>query len=265
MSAPVLVFDLETVPDADALRRLHQLPGDLSDEQVIHWAQQQRRAQVGHDFMPPHLQRIVAIGCVLRWDAEKIKVWCLGDAHSSEAELIQQFFDGIGRSTPQLVSWNGGGFDLPVLHYRAMRHGIQAARYWDMGEHDREFRYNNYVNRYHTRHLDLMECLAMFQSRNNVPLDELAQLCGFPGKLGMDGSQVWSAYYRGELEAIRAYCCTDVVNTYLLYVQFQLMRGEVNRMEHEQELQRVRAYLQNQNQSPWPEFLAAWPARPTGE
>ena len=72
------------------------------------------------------------------------------------------------------MSWNGGGFDLPVLHYRALVHGIRASRYWDLGEDDREFKWNNYISRYHSRHTDLMDVLAMYQARANAPLDALA-------------------------------------------------------------------------------------------
>jgi predicted PolB exonuclease-like 3'-5' exonuclease len=129
------------------------------------------------------------------------------------------------KHVPQLVSWNGGGFDLPVLHYRGLRHGVEASKYWDMGEDDREYKWNNYISRYHMRHLDLMDLLAMYQPKNNAPLDAMAKLCGFPGKLGMDGSQVYPAFLQGKIEDIRRYCETDVMNTYLLYCRFQKMRG----------------------------------------
>jgi hypothetical protein len=80
------------------------------------------------------------------------------------------------------VSWNGGGFDLPVLHYRGLIHGVTAPRYWDMGEGDyrdsRDFKWNNYISRYHMRHLDLMDLLAMYQPRGSAPLDQLARLMG---------------------------------------------------------------------------------------
>ena len=108
----------------------------------------------------------------------------LGDIDDGEAKLVADFFKIVERYTPQLVSWNGGGFDLPVLHYRALVHGIAASRYWDIGEDDRDFKCNNYIGRYHTRHLDLMDVLAMYQPRAAAPLDALAKLCGFPGKLG---------------------------------------------------------------------------------
>ena len=104
----------------------------------------------------------------------------------------------IDKHTPQLVSWNGGGFDLPVLNYRALIHGVTAARYWDWGDDDREFKFNSYLGRYHTRHLDLMDVLAMYQPRASAGLDAIARLCGFPGKLGMDGSEVARGDRRGE-------------------------------------------------------------------
>ncbi len=150
-------------------------------------------------------------------------------------------------------------FDLPVLHYRAMINQIQAPRYWDMGEDDKEFKWNNYISRYHMRHLDLMDVLAMFNARANAPLDEIAQLCGFPGKLGMDGSKVWSAYIAGEIEAIRNYCETDVANTYLVFLRFQLMRGHLSPSAYAAEIQLVRDTLQGYSGHHWQEFLNAWP------
>ena len=151
----------------------------------------------------------------------RFRVWSLGEPGDPEAELIRRFFDGIDRYTPQLVSWNGGGFDLPVLNHRALIHGVAAARFWDWGDDDRDFKFNNYLGRYHTRHLDLMDVLAMYQPRANAGLDAMARLCGFPGKLGMDGSEVHAAFRGGKIDEIRSYCETDVMNTYLLYLRFQ--------------------------------------------
>lgn len=255
---PVLVFDLETIPDVAGLRRLHADWRDLSDSDVAERAFSARREKTGGDFLPLHLHRIVAISCVLRNDAG-FRVGSIGAATDTEASLIQSFFGMIDRHTPQLVSWNGTCFDLPVLHYRGLLAGVSATRYWDQGDDDREFRYNNYIARYHTRHLDLMDVLAMFQSRSNAPLDELAKLAGYPGKLGMDGSQVWRAYCDGEIEQIRGYCETDVVNTYLLFSRFQKMRGVLNADQHAVEEALVRETLQRQPAAHWSEYLQAWP------
>jgi predicted PolB exonuclease-like 3'-5' exonuclease len=103
-----------------------------------------------------------------------------------------------------------------------------------------------------------MDLLAMYQGRANAPLDDMAQLCGFPGKLGMDGSKVWGAYQNGEIEAIRNYCETDVVNTYLVFLRFQLMRGQLNQAAYEREIGLVRDTLNADTATHWQEFMAAW-------
>jgi predicted PolB exonuclease-like 3'-5' exonuclease len=256
---PVLVFDLETVTDAAGLRRIHDVPAEVTDADLLAWFSQQRRASSGSDFAPLHLQKVVAIGCALR-DANGLRVWSVGELDDDEPELIRRFFDGIERFTPQLVSWNGGGFDLPVLHHRALVHGVPAARYWDWGDNDRDFRYNNYLARYHTRHIDVMDVLACYQPRASAKLDEMARLCGFPGKLGMDGGAVGSAIAEGKLAEVRNYCETDVVNTYLLFQRFRLMRGEIDAGEYARELSLVRERLAAIDAPHWREFIAAWDA-----
>lgn len=254
---PTLVFDLETIPDVQGLRILNEWGGEIPDDEVVRRATEARQAAVGHDFLPLHLQRIAVIGCVFR-DDQGLRVRTLGQADDSEAVLIQQFFKTIEHYTPRLVSWNGSGFDLPVLHYRALVHGVSAARYWDMGEDDRDFRYSNYISRYHMRHLDLMDVLAKYNGRANAPLDQLARLCGFPGKLGMDGSQVWPAWREGRADEVRAYCETDVINTWLMYCRFRLMRGELSPGQYEQEIELVRATLGAIDAPHWREYLSAW-------
>jgi predicted PolB exonuclease-like 3'-5' exonuclease len=258
---PILVFDIETIPDVAGLRALHALPADLADAEVAELAFQRQRAKNGFDFLPLHVQRVAVISCVMRGD-EGLKVWSLAEPKLAEAEIIQRFYHGIEKYTPQLVSWNGGGFDLPVLHYRGLVHGVTAPRYWEMGEGDfrdaRDFKWNNYISRYHTRHLDLMDLLAMYQPRANAPLDELAKLMGLPGKLGMDGGAVWGAYLDGRIDDIRDYCETDVVNTYLVYLRFQQMRGHLTREEHDAEVAFVREQIGALKLPHWEAFLAAW-------
>ena len=161
---PILVFDIETVPDVEGLRKLWELGPEVSDAGVVELVQQRRRQNTGSDFMPAHLQKVVAISCALR-DRDAVRVWSLGSRDDPERDLVKRFFEGIERYTPQLVSWNGSGFDLPVLHYRALLHGIPACCYWDTGENDREFKFNNYLSRFHARHTDLMDVLAGYQNR----------------------------------------------------------------------------------------------------
>jgi predicted PolB exonuclease-like 3'-5' exonuclease len=264
MRSPVLVFDIESIPDIAGLRALRGAAPESSDAEVYAGWLQERKERGQSDFTPLHLQRVLVISCVFR-HAEGIRIHSFVDRDGgSEGKVIQTFFNALEKHTPQLVSWNGGGFDLPVLHYRGLRHGVVAERYWSMGEgegaEDREFKRNNYISRYHSRHLDLMDLLAMYQPKNNAPLDAMAKLCGFPGKLGMDGSQVYPAYLEGKLEEIRRYCETDVMNTYLLYCRFQQMRAGLTGPQYEQEIALVRDTLAGRAPAEphWQEYLAAW-------
>lgn len=253
-----LVFDIETVPDVELGRRLYGLDG-LDDAAVAKAMFARQRAHSGTDFLPHIQQRVVAIACVLR-SHEQLKLWSLGDLQSSESELLTRFFDGIDKYSPDLVSWNGGGFDLPVLHYRSLKAGLQAPRYWETGEDETAFRYNNYLSRFHWRHLDLMDVLAGFQVRARAPLADVAALLGFPGKLGFSGDQVWDAYLAGQLQAVRRYCETDVLNTYLIYLRFQWLRGRLDRIGLDAELERVRALLRGSQEAHHRDFMAAWQA-----
>lgn len=195
----ILVFDIETIPDIETGRKLYDLQ-NLSDEDTVLALSALRRIKTGNDFLPLYLQKIVAISLVLS-QGSQLKVWSLGDEQlADEKDLIQRFFSGIEKYTPTLVSWNGCGFDLPVLHYRSLLHGISAPTYWENGENHQQFRWNNYLNRFHYRHLDLMDVLAAYQNKAFAPLDEIASMLGFPGKMGMSGAKVWEEYSHGNLK-----------------------------------------------------------------
>lgn len=258
-----LVFDIETVPDVDGGARLYGLE-DLSDADKVRAMQAVRRQETGgREFPRHHLHRVVAISVVFRNPRLEggIRVWSLGEPDSSEGELIQHFFDGLARYTPTLVSWNGSGFDLPVLHYRSLFNGVVASRYWEEGEADREFRFNNYLNRFHKRHTDLMDVLSGYQGGAFGPLDEVATLAGLPGKMGMDGSQVVQAWLEGDIQGIRQYCETDVLNTYGLYLLWLTNTGALAPDELDTEQALLREYLQGSGQDHLEEFARAWEGR----
>jgi predicted PolB exonuclease-like 3'-5' exonuclease len=254
----IFVFDIETVPDISSARRIYNLPELNDNEMTIALQHMRRQESGGSDFLRLHLQKIVAISAVLR-TPNTLKVWSLGEINSPEEELIRRFFAGLDKYSPTLVSWNGGGFDLPVMHYRALFHGITAPRYWDIGDDDNSFRYNNYLNRFHYRHMDLMDILAGYQARANAPLDQIATMLGFPGKMGMSGDKVWQHFQEGKITEIRDYCETDVLNTYLVYLRFELLRGKLTHDNYQQECQLVRDLLQSENKPHLLEFLQAWP------
>ncbi len=229
----------------------------LSDDDVARAVFQLRRQQAGTDFLRHHLHRVVAISAVLR-TAINSRCGRSVSAESDEQDLLQRFFSGIERYTPRLVSWNGSGFDLPVIHYRCLLYPINAAHYWENGQNDTSFRYNNYLSRFHERHTDLMDVLAAYQPRASAPLDEIAGLCGFPGKMGMSGAKVWDAYQQGQIEEIRNYCETDVLNTYLVFLNFERSRGNLDQVQYRSECERVRDSLKASEMPHLMEFESAW-------
>ncbi|MEJ2138923.1 MAG: 3'-5' exonuclease [Gammaproteobacteria bacterium] len=253
-----LVFDIETVPDTALGSQLLGFKG-ISDEDVAKAMAFNQMQEKGTDFLPLYQHRVVAISAAWR-SAEGFKVWSVGSEESDEKEIVQRFFEGIDRYSPELVSWNGAGFDLPVLHYRALLHGIRSPRYWETGDEDRSFRYNNYLSRFHWRHIDLMDVLSGFQNRARAPLDAIATMLGFPGKMGMAGDNVWDSYRKGEIRKIRDYCETDVLNTYLVYLRFQFMRGQLDEAGLDKEYALVRQVLEESGEQHLQEFLQAWAA-----
>jgi predicted PolB exonuclease-like 3'-5' exonuclease len=254
VAANCLVFDIETVPDVELGRRLG-FEGD--DHAVAARMLAAREEESGSSFLPLEQHRIVAISTLLR-SGDQFQVWSLGAADSPEDDLVRRFFGGVEKLRPTLVSWNGSGFDLPVLHYRMLRHSIASPTYWDLGERDRDFRWNNYLNRYHMRHVDLMDVLAAYQVRGRTSLEHVALLLGLPGKLGMSGEQVFEYWRDGRLAEIRAYCETDVLNTYLVWLRFELIRGQLSVGEHADEVARVRAWLGERAEPHWRQYGAAW-------
>ena len=258
MSAPLncLVFDIETIPDVELGRRLPEI--GAGDDATVGAAMFAKREQeTGSSCLPFEQHRVIAIAALLR-TGDQFQLWSIGSADSPEDDLLNRFFSGIEKYRPTLVSWNGSGFDLPVLHYRMLKHGIAAPTYWDTGDIDRDFRWNNYLNRYHLRHIDLMDVLSAYQGRGRASLQNVALLLGLPGKLGMEGSQVWDNWLAGGIGAIRDYCETDVLNTYLVFLRFERMRGRLSPGAEKAERERVRAWLRERPEAHWRQFAAAW-------
>jgi predicted PolB exonuclease-like 3'-5' exonuclease len=108
-------------------------------------------------------------------------------------ELIASFVEKIAALSPQLVTFNGSSFDLPVLRYRAMVHGVAAPG----------LAARPYFHRYTDDAVDLCDVLSSFSSQAKATLHELCRVMGLPGKSdGMTGAEV-EKYYRDGLRAKR--------------------------------------------------------------
>jgi predicted PolB exonuclease-like 3'-5' exonuclease len=229
----LLVFDIETVPDTDAVANL---TGFEEPDVAARRAELERyhlEITDGRNAFPRQpFHRVVAIS-FLRAEIERnggTETYYLqelrsgGTETSDEKELVAGFFQFFERHKPRLVSFNGRTFDLPVLKYRAMKHGIAARFLHTAGD-----KWNSYTSRYASDwHCDLLEVLSDFGASARIKLNEVCAVMGFPGKFGVEGSRVAEMFDNGEIGAIRDYCETDVLNTYLVYLRTQLHRGIVD-------------------------------------
>lgn len=263
MDRPLAAFDIESIPDPDLGRRVLGLEGD--DPAVIAAMMARRLDETAGrtDFFQPPFHRIVTISVAWLDPAQGIfRLGSFGQDTGGEAQQIRELFSVLARAPqpPRLVSWNGNGFDLPVLRYRAMLHGIQAPEFYRT---DGPWKYNNYHGRYHDMHVDLMDVLAGFGSSDRVGLDALCRIVGLPGKTVTEGANVWRHVLAGEHEIVRTYCEMDALATLLLYVLWAHHRGRVDNGALARHLDRIVAVLSQSPDKPaWIEMadaLRAWP------
>lgn len=225
MRLPVLTFDIETMTDLRSGAHLYGL--DLPEADLEAALTKLRRQESGMDFQRLALHEIVCISGLWLDDQGQMKLFSFSREQYSEAEILSKFLSIFDKRLPTLVSWNGAQFDLPVIMLRAMYHGLTAPALFDQGEIDTQKRYNNYQNRYHQRHIDLMDVMAMFNGRHFQKLDDVAHLLGYPGKRG-DGAYHVPEYVRAqEWLKLTSYCEGDVLNTWLVYLRWLLLKGQL--------------------------------------
>jgi predicted PolB exonuclease-like 3'-5' exonuclease len=212
--ASIIVWDIETVPDLKGYAAANGHDGRGDDE---------IRAAMGDKF-PKHIYHsIICIGALIaHQDAGQWTIDALGAPHvgeRSEKALISSFVDRIAELSPQLVTFNGSSFDLPVLRYRAMVHGVAAP-----GLSSRP-----YFNRYSEDAVDLCDVLSSFSPQGKVTLHELCRVTGLAGKPdGISGGEVEKFYLDGRIREIAEYCESDVVNTYRVWLRYELFRGRLS-------------------------------------
>ncbi len=264
MDRPVAAFDIETVPDPEAGRRVLGLAGDDGEVIEAMLARRLEETDGRSDFHVPPFHRVVAVAVAwLDPAAGVFRLGCPAPDASGERDLVEGFFKLFeGRRTaPRLVSWNGSGFDLPVLRYRAMLHGVAAP---DFHRTDGDWKWNNYQNRFHDMHVDLMDVLAGYGASPRVGLDDLCRIVGLAGKTLTHGHKVYLHVLAGEDDLVRTYCELDALNTLLLYLLWSFHRGRLDGGGLESALDVIAAVLTAEDAAPaWRAAgaaLAAWPA-----
>jgi predicted PolB exonuclease-like 3'-5' exonuclease len=230
MYSIALVFDLETIPDLSGYAIANDLVGRTEEE---------IRDAIGEKF-PKHIyHQIICIGAVVAhfendgWIIDSIGAPSVQDR--PERELIEAFVTKVAQLRPQLITFNGHSFDLPALRYRAMVHKVSAPG----------LSARSYFKRYSMDALDLCDGLSSFGASGKVTLDELSKIIGLPGKPGTINGKEVDAYFRaGRIKEIADYCETDVVNTYLVWLRYELFCGRLSKSGYEASIASLNDYLQ---------------------
>ena len=267
---PILVFDIETIADIDGARRIYPQLADLNDTDTLSALTAIRTQEAGHDFMRLPLQRIVCISALYIKDGQ-FSLFSLTSDKFSEKEILAKFFRAFSdiEKLPQLVSWNGSGFDIPVLIYRAMQYDLAAPWLFEEGERIKNMRFDNYVNRFQTRHLDLMDRFSQYGASRREAMDVVASLYGLPGKTAVDGSMVGALVAADDWQTLSIYCESDVMNTWLIYLRWLRLSGKLSSPSFDHWQQQSIDYLQSFTQADGTvrhqDFIADWSSLPVSK
>lgn len=230
----ICVFDCESIPDARLIKRIYGFEG--SDEEVSCKAFELQKNESGSEFLPLPFHKIISICAVICDEfGQFIKVNKIEG--ESEREMISNFFAFINKSEPKLVSFNGKNFDMPVLVLRALKYNIKANAYLDTTSD----KFNHYKSRYNEqKHCDLFESLGAWRG---VRLDTLCAMANLPGKYDTHGSDVMTLFYQNKLDKIHEYCESDVLNTYMLFLKYELIKGNLSEEDYVHNLQAMAEYI----------------------
>ncbi len=216
-----LILDTESVPDGRLIAQV-KYPGEqLTPEEAIAKAQAEARqlSPTGSDFLPVTFQYPVAV-CVVRVGADlRLQaVTCLDEPHFRPREIVSKFWRGLDFYRAKLVSFNGRGFDLPLLELAAFRYGCSAQGHFSSSR-----------NRYGGNHLDLMDWLGNYGAcRLAGGLDVLAKLVGKPGKMDVSGEQVYEMHRAGRHQDVNDYCLFDTLDTYFVFLRTRVLNGDLS-------------------------------------
>jgi predicted PolB exonuclease-like 3'-5' exonuclease len=212
VSSPYLILDLETIPDP-------AFPLETGPDGLT------KMGAAGTN-------QILVAGCLLLDEYRPKRIGIVGEG-KGEAGIVLDLVRYLEEKKPTVVTWNGRGFDMPVITARAFHHGL--AMPWWFSDRNTRYRFTD------KGHFDLMDYLSDFGAARATKLDVFAKLCGFPGKVGVDGSQVASMHAEGKLGEIQDYCLCDVVQTGAVFLRTQLLRGELSLAAY---MEAATAYLQ---------------------
>jgi predicted PolB exonuclease-like 3'-5' exonuclease len=221
----ICVFDCETIPDVELLKHKGYEGSGLEISQA---AVQDQAEKSGSGFLPILYHQVVTISAVIADEYGSFqKVNTING--SDEREMIENFLNFINKHNPKLVSFNGRGFDLPMLMVRAMKYNLTCPAYFEVDNRElNKSKWDNYRYRFSNRfHVDLLDHISEFGAVRGLKLDDLCMMVGIVGKYDVSGDQVMELYYHNEHQKISEYCESDVLNTYWLFLKYELLKGNI--------------------------------------
>ena len=254
-----LVFDIESIPDGDLISRIRYPDEELEPQGAIEKYQQELLETKGSDFIPHtyHLPVSVVIAKV-NTNFELVDLVALDEQESRPHIITQHFWKGWEKYNATLVTFNGRGFDLPVMELAAFRYGVSLKKWFAIGSKS----FNQPRNRFNVNdHFDLQEVLTNYgASRMIGGLNLMANLIGKPGKMDVAGDMVHQLYNEGNLQRIHDYCRCDVLDTYFVFLRVSVLTGAIS-LEREQELVRhTRQWLEDSSEEfpIYQQYLENW-------
>lgn len=219
----ICIFDCETIPDIELVKKEFDLSGN--DKEVVKKAFEIQEAKSGSSFLPIAFHRVVSISAVITDDEFnfiKVGSFPKGLTDTEEVDILSGFLGFIDSQKPKLVSFNGNGFDLPMLFLRAMKYNLSCKAFFNSDK------WEGYRSRYsEKKNLDLLDSLAHFGAVRGLKLDTICSMAGIPGKFDVSGDQVYELHFAGELNKIIEYCESDVINTYLVMLKYEILKGSL--------------------------------------
>lgn len=241
-----LIFDVEAVADGDLIARVRYPTEELTAEEAIAKYRAELIEKTGKDVIPPTFMLPISVAVAkVGPDFRLGDVTVLDPPAYRPWEITRRFWQGwrhYGR--PVFVTFNGRGYDMPVMELAAFRYGLGLADWFNVEA--RSFEQSR--NRYNIdRHIDLMDLFSNFGATRMVGgLNLLANLIGKPGKTGIDGSKVQDMHDAGELAQINDYCRCDVLDTYYVFLRSRVLLGRLPLEEEQQIVDESQEWLETE-------------------
>lgn len=255
-----LIFDIETVADGDLVSRVKYPDEKLSAEAAIARYRRELMEETGKDVFPTTFMLPISVA-VAKLDAQYrlIDLVTLDPPQYRSAVITRLFWHGWHHyQQPTLVTFNGRGYDLPVMELAAFRYGYSLPGWFNVDARS----FEQARNRYNTEsHLDLYDLLSNFgAARLSGGLNLLANLIGKPGKTGIDGSMVQDLYHAGRVQEINDYCRCDVLDTYFVFLRTRVLLGKLTLSAEQELVARTKTWLEQQSASvpAYAEYLSHW-------